>query len=347
MMPQKRTSLKDIAERVGVSIALVSYVLNNQKEGRISKEITKKIKDAAIKLNYRTNEIARSLKTKKTFTIGLIVADISNPFSSNLARIIEDEAYKHQYTVIFGSSDENIHKFEKLMDTFLNRQVDGLIISPPAHSDAHILHLKKLGIPFVILDRYFPEIETNCVVLDNFSAAHQAVTHLVETGRKVIGMITYGSELFHLKERERGYLTGLKNGAVKFNKSWLKTVSITNNGQEIESSVQALLSLNSPVDAMLFGSNQIASAALRFINSSSIKVPQDLAVVSFDETDIFDFFYAPLTYIRQPLQEMGQIATSMLLSAIASKAKPQLVFLPGELVVRKSTRKKTRFQPKL
>src|ERR1700694_607987 len=100
---KKKPSLKDIAQKLGVSTALVSYVLNNKKEGRIGKEISQKIREVAGQLNYRTNQIAKSLKTNKTLTIGLIVADISNPFFSGLARIIEDEAEKYNYTVIFGS----------------------------------------------------------------------------------------------------------------------------------------------------------------------------------------------------------------------------------------------------
>ena len=119
----KKVSLKDIAKEVGVSTALVSYVLNNLKEGRISKEIALRIREVAHQLNYRPNQIAKSLKTSKTFTLGLIVADISNPFSSTLARIVEDEANKFNYTVIFGSSDENQQKSAKVIDTLLNRQV--------------------------------------------------------------------------------------------------------------------------------------------------------------------------------------------------------------------------------
>src|ERR1700712_615587 len=117
----KKISLKDIADKVGVSTALVSYVLNNKKEGRIKKSVAERIREVAMELNYRTNQIAKSLKINKTFTIGLIVSDISNPFSSGLARIIEDEADKKNYTVIFGSSDESVQRSNKLVDTFLNR----------------------------------------------------------------------------------------------------------------------------------------------------------------------------------------------------------------------------------
>ena len=207
---QKGVSLKDIAQKVGVSTALVSYVLNNTRENRTNKNTAQKIRDAAIQLNYKVNQVAKSLKTNKTSTIGLIVSDISNPFSASLARIIENESEKYNYTTIFGSSDEDINKFEKLVNTFINRKVDGLIISPPSKSESLIKNLLQQGIPFVLLDRHFPEIKTSYISLDNYTASFEAVQHLIDTGRKSIGMITYQSDLFHLQERKKGYTAALK-----------------------------------------------------------------------------------------------------------------------------------------
>ena len=135
---KKKVSIKDIAAHVGVSTALVSYVLNNKKEGRISKEVTAKIKQAAIDLNYQPNQIARSLKAQKTLTIGLIVADIANPYSSQIARIIEDEAQNNGYSVIFGSSDESASRTQDLIMLLLNRQVDGFIIAFPEYAASRV-----------------------------------------------------------------------------------------------------------------------------------------------------------------------------------------------------------------
>jgi LacI family transcriptional regulator len=334
---KKKTSLKDIAQQCGVSIALVSYVINNKKEGRIRKEVAQKIRETAVKLQYRPNEIAKSLKTNKTYTIGLIVADISNPFSSGLARIIEDEANNHGYTVIFGSSDENASKSSKLIDTFLNRQVDGLIISPPAGSEKQIMQLKKQQVPFVLLDRYFPDIDTDHVSLDNYTAAYEAVRHLTTAGRKKIGMITYKTPLHNLQERERGYRNAIKGAKIEFKKGWLQQVSINNDQPEIERAVKNLLHPGESVNAMLFGSNRIAVAALKYINSISMKVPEELSLVSFDETETFDFFHAPLTYVRQPLSELGKTATQILIDNISKKRKTQQLFLSAQLVVRRSS----------
>ena len=333
----KKVSLKDIANEVGVSTALVSYVLNNLKEGRISNEIAQKIREVAQRLNYRPNQIAKSLKTSKTFTLGLIVADISNPFSSTLARIVEDEANKFNYTVIFGSSDENQQKSAKVIDTLLNRQVDGLIISPPADSEAQMKELQNQDVPFVLLDRYFPSLKTNYVALNNHAAALMATEHLIESGCVRIGLINYRTSLYHLQERTRGYLTAMKKNEMPFRKSWLRKVDIVNDRNEIEKAVRELLNLDEPVDGIVFCSNIIAAHSLRYINTLTLRVPDDLAIVSFDETEALDLFYAPLTYIKQPLHEMGAMATKILLESIASNNRITQVDMEPELVVRASS----------
>ena len=333
----KRTSLKDIARMVGVSTALVSYVLNNKKQGRIGKEIAQKIRDTATTLQYRPNQIAKSLKTNKTYTIGLIVSDISNPFSSGLARIIEDEADQQAYTVIFGSSDEKIQKSEKLIEALLNRQVDGLIISPPAGFESQIRELQKQEVPFVLVDRYFPGIDTNSISLDNYRSTYEVVQHLSANGCKTVGMITYDTPLFHLQERTRGYLEGIASANLFPGVNLLKELHVRNDQNEIETAVHQLLSSDPPVDALIFGTNRLTISALRYIASLPINVPNDLAIVGFDETESFDFFYAPLTYVKQPLLEMGKMAISILLDDINTNRKTQQAVLSAELVVRQSS----------
>jgi LacI family transcriptional regulator len=334
---KKGISLKDIAEKAGVSTALVSYVLNNTRENRIKKETAQRIRDTAHQLNYKINQVARSLKINKTYTIGLVVADISNTFSASLARIIENESEKYKYTTIFGSSDEDIHKFEKLINTFINRKVDGLIISPPAKSENLIKNLQQQGIPFVLLDRYFPEIITSYIILDNYTASFDAVKHLIDTGRKRIGMITYQSDLFHLQERKRGYSAALKKSNIAFEKSWLKQVEIINDQLAIENAVKELLSAEPPIDAVLFGSNMIATCSLKYINTLKIKVPNDLAIVSFDQAAVLDIFYAPVTFIKQPLEEIGLLAVKVLLENMKDTAAVTQIQLQGELVIQQST----------
>jgi len=336
----KKVSLKDIAAAVGVSTALVSYVLNNKKEGRINKAVAEKIRATALAMNYRTNQIARSLKTSKTNTIGLILADISNPFSAALARFIEDEADRYNYTVIFGSSDENPVKYKKILDALVNRQADGLILSPPEHAESQIADLQQQQIPFVLIDRYFPGIESNYVVLDNYKAAFEATQHLIDRGKKRIGLINYASSLFHLSERTRGYLAALTKNKIAFTSDYLQQVNGAMLRQETENATDKLLNHKKPADAILFGSNVIAMHAVKYINQQGYTIPKDIALACFDESDAFDLFYAPLTCIQQPIKEMGELAVKMLLENINdNNTGLQQVSLEGKLIVRESTGK--------
>jgi LacI family transcriptional regulator len=334
----KKVSLKDIAAAVGVSTALVSYVLNNKKEGRISKGVAEKIRATAIAMNYRTNQIARSLKTNKTNTIGLILADIANPFSAALARVIEDAADKYNYTVIFGSSDENPEKYRKILDALINRQADGLILSPPEHAETQVRDLQQQQIPFVLIDRYFPAIDTSYVVLDNYKASFEATAHLIGAGYNRIGMINYASSLFHLQERSRGYQAALTNNDIPVKKNYLQLVYAGNIKEETEAAVEKFLSGPVPAEALLFGSNIIAMHAVKYINHKKLRVPVDIALICFDETDAFDLFYAPLTCIKQPVKKMGELAVELLLENIKDgNAKIKQLTLDGELIVRAST----------
>lgn len=333
----KKTSLKDIAQAVGVSTALVSYVLNNKKENRIGKEVAQKIRKVARELNYQPNQIAKSLKTNKTNTIGLIVADISNPFSSSLARIIEDEADRHNYTVLFGSSDEKPQKAQKLMTALLNRQVDGLLICPSEGAEAHLIDLQNQGVPFVLIDRYFPDLKSNYVALDNYGAIHKAVQHLIDSGYRRLGMVTFRTGLFTINERRRGYLTALKENGITARKSWLKELSIDVQGADIEKAVDDLVTGPQRVDAILFASNVLAMHGLKRINTLRMKVPDEVALVSIDEAEVYNLFHTRITYIKQPLLEIGQMATRILLETIKKNNSTTQANLDGELIVQDST----------
>ncbi|MDB5193289.1 MAG: LacI family transcriptional regulator [Segetibacter sp.] len=337
---RKKVSLKDIAERVGVSTALVSYVLNNQKTNRIGKDVAQKIRDVALELNYRINHIARSLKTKKTHTIGLLVADISNSFYSTIAKIIEDEAEKNNYTVLFGSLDENAEKSWKLIDALLNHQVDGLIIAPAADTAPQIAYLQENEVPFVLIDRYFTDIDVNSVAINNFKASYSIVDHLIQNGSTRIGIVTFATTLLNLQERTRGYSAALTSNGITSTASWIYKVTLADTKQEVEAAINAMLSLPEPVDAILFTANTLSTFGLKYINTLPLKVPDDLAIASFDESDASELFYAPITHIKQPLAKMAQHATQILLNSINNKKENVTEVLEAELVVRKSSIKK-------
>ncbi len=334
----KKVLLKDIARQVGVSIASVSYVMNNkEKEGRVGADIAKKIRKVASELNYQPNFIAKSLRSGTTKTIGLIVADISNPFFSNIARIIEDEAKRHGYIVIFGSSDESTENLQDLIEVFINRQVDAFIIAPTANAESQIKYLQKMNVPFVLIDRYFPGIDSDCVHIDNFKAAFSAVEHLIKVGRRKIAIVTYDTTLPHMQERKNGYMEALKASGLLFKNEWVITADYKNIHKDVSTGIGDLLNPEVLIDALFFTTNSLAVEGLKKINETGIKVPGELAVISFDQSDAFDFFYSPVTYVSQSLSDIGKKAVKLVVDRINdNKKKPVNIIVPSKLVLRDS-----------
>ena len=332
---KKRVSLKDIAKEAGVSIATVSYVLSKQQNTGVSPEVSEKIKKIARKLNYRPNQIAKSLQSGKSHTIGLIVADISNPFFAQIARIIEDEAQKHGYTVVFGSSDEKASKSEDLIKFLLNRQVDGFIIAPTEGSEDQIQFLKEQNTPFVLIDRYFPGLETNYVVVDNYKAAYEATKRLMFGGSNNIGMIAYTAQLHHMRERIRGYKDAL--GQDKYDELMLREVEFSQIESGVAKAIDQLVGGKKPVDAIFFATNTLGITGLKYLDKLAINVPEDMAVIVFDESEAFDFFYCPLTYVKQPLSDLAKKAVTILVEEIAEPSRKVVkISFEAELVIQQS-----------
>ncbi len=339
---EKKVALKDVAQHIGVSTALVSYVLNGkEKEARVGADMVKKIRKAAADLHYQPNLIAKSLKMGRTKTIGLIVADISNPFFSTIARIIEDEAKKHGYVVIFGSSDENAEKQLNLIEVFTTRLVDAFIITPAAGTEKQIESIINRGIPVVLMDRFFPGLKADCVHINNFTAAGKAVKQLIKNNRRKIGMVAYDTKQTHMQDRKLGYKSALKDNNIRFKKEWLIEASYKNIEKDVAAKLKSLLK-PLQVDALFFATNSLAVAGLKEINRLGIKVPDDLAIISFDESDAFDFFYSPVTYVSQSLADIGNEAVKLVLNRLQNKNKKIAdVIVEARLMVRESCGSKT------
>ncbi len=338
----RKVSLKDIAQKAQVSTALVSYVLNGkEKESRVGEEMAAKIRQIAEELNYQPNYLAKSLRSGKTQTIGLILADISNPFFANVARIVEDEAKRNGYTVIIGSSDENADKSKDLLDVLIKRQVDGFIIVSCEDSDEQVQELVDKHIPFVLLDRYFPAIATDFISTDHYAAALDGGNHLIANGYQRIGMIAYESAMFHMDERIRGYRDALTGNHISFQTEWLKRVQFTNIELEVKAAIDELISAKEPVDALIFATYGLAINGLKYINELRLNVPGDLAIVSFGQAEAFDLYYCPITYLRQPIGLLGQTAVRLLVEKLNEIQKePTQILMKAELVARESSKPK-------
>jgi LacI family transcriptional regulator len=333
----KKVVLKDVAKHVGVSTALVSYVLNGQAvEKQVSKETADRIRNAAEELNYRPNQIAKSLKMRKTNTIGLVVADINYRFSTGITRAIESEAKKNNYTVIYGSSNENEEKFAELINVFINRRVDGLILVPVEKSQKQIRSLQTSETPFVLVDRSFPEIKTNYIALDNYKAAYKSTEYLIKGGHKRIAFINYETSLFHLQERDRGYMEAMKNNGFDFKPDWMPKVSNSSTFDDVQVAVDKILSLPEPCDAVFFATDTLAIHGLKHLNKRNIIVPEGISVLSFDGSEAFDLFYCPITHSKQPLEEMGKLAVNTLISLVNHNKIDKQMSLDADLIIGKS-----------
>ena len=330
----KKYSLRDIANELGVSVALVSYVMSGkEKEKRVGSEMAKKIRETAKKLNYQPNYHARSLRYNKSQSIGLIVADISTPFFANIARTIENEAYRLDYTVIIGSSDENSQKMKKVLDFLTSRQVEGFIIAPTEGSEEQIRYLKKQNVPFVLIDRYFEKISTNYVIVDNYQVSYNATNYLLEKNNERIGMITYHSKLNHFNNRVLGYSKALGNFKPEARNPYLKKIMYSNLYEDIQASIVELIDKDK-IQAIFFATNTIAIESLKCLIGLGINISKDIDVVAFDESESYNFFQYPIHYIKQPIDEMGIEAMRILMDQIDCKTqKVQKVYLDASLIV--------------
>ncbi|GAB3018440.1 LacI family DNA-binding transcriptional regulator [Niabella terrae] len=321
----KRVLLKDIAEELGVSIALVSYVLNNKRTDKINPETARKIQETARKKRYVPNQIAKSLKVSKTHMLGLIVADISNLFSSYIARYIEDEANRLGYNVLYGSAYESPERFNQILNVMLSRQVDGLILAVPENAETCIADLKKMRIPFVVIDRVFPQFKDyQSVSLDNFQASAKVVSHFVDNGARRLGAIGLKTRLFHLRERKQGFLKTAKKQLSSdqvFMYEVAESAMEANIGKLVEKALK-----EDRLDALCFFTNKIAMAALPHILKHKVKVPEDLQIVCFDEARAYRLFPYPLVYVKQPLEEMSKQAVQCLIGDSAESGQSMYKF---------------------
>lgn len=304
-----RVSIKDIAKELGVSSATISLVLNGKdKDGRISEEMAEKVRIAAREMNYRPNVAARSLRTGKTKTLGLIVADISNPFFAKMARHIENIAAKHGYQVMFGSSDESKDKFQKLVELFFEKYVDGMILAPPQDSESVITSLLKRGIPTVIIDRHFPGVPVSSVQIDNFGAANSLTNSLIQRGCKRIGFIGYNLGLPNIKRRYDGYIEALTANNIPIDTNIIHSVSFEDFEINIDKSIKEIL--EQKIDSLVFATNRVGVQSLLSLK----KYPQyrKLRYVSIDNPDEYKVSDLSITCIEQPIESMSQRALDIL-----------------------------------
>lgn len=318
-----KVSIKDIANKAGVSTALVSLALNGkEKEGRISKPTAEKIKAIATELNYSPNRFAKGLKKGKSNILGFIVADISNPFYAKLLRYIEDEAENYGYKIIIGSSDENAKKMASLIDVMKSYHVDGFIIVPPENSQNQLQQLLHEGNSVVLVDRYFREIYVDNVLINNSETSQKATEYLIKQGCRNLGAFTYKSDLLHFRDRINGFKEALKLSKLPFGKESINYIRFENMYEDTKLAIDNLIHHKKKYDGFVFFTDTLALNGIKALMQLQINISEKIKIVSFDENETFNFLNFTVPHFTQPLPEIGKETIELIVAQIESKVKP-------------------------
>jgi len=333
----KKVTIVDIAKKLGVSNAMVSMVLSgNGPKHRISKEAIKNVLATAKEMGYNPNLLARALRTGKTGVIGLIVADISNPFFAMIARLLENEAYKYEYDVMFASSDEVLEKFKKLGDAFITRQVDGLIITPVIGAQDIIEEWQTKGVPIVSIDRYITSLSIPYAVTDNYNASFEILKFITKKGYKKIAYIGKHSNLSSFTDREEGFIAGTRSLNIPSNSYDVFKLDYYSWTIEIRDVLGKII--NEDYDIIYFSQNMLGITGLKILKELNVNIPDDIAVISFDNPDVFEFFSPSVTCYEQPLDILAKNALQYLMKMIDGEYMETKQFekFKGRLIIRES-----------
>lgn len=339
---KQKISMSDIAQDLNISITTISFILNGKaKEMRISDKLTKKVLDYIEEKNYNPNALAQSLRTGKSKIIGLVVEDIADAFFASVARLIEERAYKKGYKIIYCSTEDNPKKTIELIRMFKSRNVDGYIITPPKGIESELRFMRNDNLPFVLFDRYFPEIDTDYVGIDNLKGSKIAVQHLVSQGFKNIAFVTLDSDQTQMRDRMTGYRSAITEGGLK---DYILEIKFTSKPEKVVQLITSFLTRHKEIDSVLFATNYLALQGFAALNKLKLKIPEDIAVIGFDDHAFFEVFNPPITAVAQPMKNLSENLIDVLFTNMNNESQPlpsvARIVLNPELIIRASSLRK-------
>ena len=318
----KKVSLKDIAEKAGVSVTTVSIVLNGRaKDMKISDAMARKILALGEKMNYRPNHFAKGLRTGKTNTIGLIVDDISNYFFGHLANIVEEEADKLGYTVMFCSSENNEGKSRHILNMLVDKHMDGYIIAPTKAMLPELEKLVKEKKPAVLIDRYYQQLDSSYVTIDNVNGSLEAVNYLAKKGYQRIALVTNLTDQLQMIQRMEGYQQGLNQNHLQLDQQIIKKIPFGLTDEKVVKEIKDFVELNeNKMDAIFFTSNNLGVAGLEALRSIEKRIPDDISVICFDDNDLFRLGMPGISVVSQPIKDIAKKAVEILIQQINQRS---------------------------
>jgi LacI family transcriptional regulator len=315
----RKVSMQNIADAVGVARSTVSFVLNGkEKEGRISEEVANKVLEAARKMNYQFNEVARSLRTGLTHTIALVVADISDVFFATLAYHLQEYAEKNGYALIIVNTGEKKERLEPIFKMLTNRQVDGIIIVPITNIEEGYIENLNPKIPMIFIDRYFKSFNTSRVIINNYEVSKMATQLLIGKGCKKIAVISYRESLMHIQERKRGYTDALSEHGY-YDEKLVCEVDYGNSKNGITDFLKEKCGNKPEIDGIFLITGGLSSVAIRCMVNMDIQLQSDIQVIGFGRMDVATKVSIP--YVKQPMEEICKHSFDILMDEIKSSGK--------------------------
>jgi LacI family transcriptional regulator len=328
-------TIKDVARLARVSSMTVSRVINGSE--RVSPATRQRVEDAIAELGYVPSRLARGLIRQRTGTIALIVPDVANPFFTLIVRGAEDVARRAGYRVILCDTRSDLTIEREVIEEMIAHRVDGIAIAPVSdRSRSHLRRLAGFGVQFVLIDRTVQGVECDVVVGDNAGGARRLVEHLISLGHRRIGFIVESDDVSTARDRGEGYAQALSDAGLPLDPSLIVRATVDPQGGI--DGMSRLLALEDPPTAVFTVNNLVALGAIESVRAHDLEVPDDVALVCFDDIEYASRLYPFLTVMAQPAETLGTLGTQLLLERIEGRApaQPRKVVLPAQFVVRRS-----------
>ncbi len=308
-------TMKDLSHETGLGLATISKYFNG---GSVREKNRILIEAAVKKLHYVPNEVARSLKTRQTRIVGVVIPELSNTFITSIISSMEDILRKHDYAVIVCDCRSDPKREKEAVEFLLHRRVDGLINMATDATGAHLKAALSAGIPVLLVDRMIDSLrgKVSAVVIDNIYASHQAVRKLSKLGHRQIGLVLGSPNLYTTNQRLTGYLNALKEAGITPSDEYIRYGDYTMDGGY--QAVQSLLQLNRRPTALFVTNFEMTLGTMLALQHSGVRVPEDLSVIGFDKLELFGEIFSDLTLIRQPQLSIGHETANLMLDMLGN-----------------------------
>jgi LacI family transcriptional regulator, galactose operon repressor len=328
-------TIRDVAERAGVSSMTVSRVINEST--RVSPETRSRVERAISDLGYVPSRLARGLSARRTGTLAVIVPDVANPFFTLIVRAAEEVARRAGYRAILCDTRADLTVEREVIEEMIAHRVEGIAIAPVSdRSREQLRRLAAFGIPFVLLDRTVPGIDADAVLGDSSDGAERLVEHLIALGHRRIGLIVESDEVSTARDRRAGYEAAHRAAGLELDPALVAETTVDPSGGF--EGMSRLLELEQRPTAVFTVNNLVALGAIEAVRAAGLEVPDDVALVCFDDIEYASRLYPFLTVMEQPAETFGALGAQLLLERIERRApeRPRVVVLPAEFVVRRS-----------